>query len=313
MMSAGTVLVLCLGIFQTDAGSVNPIRKIVGMLQDMQKELQHEADNEKELFEKAMCSCETGEKDLQAVIDQSTAAISDTSSKLEEETAQKSANDEELKNHYTGKQGAEADLEKATTLRAKENAQFSKDSGMLKTQIGQLDGAIPQLEGGASAASLMQKEDSPKLRRVIEITRYLNPEKREAVLNFLDDGLGDSSGSGQTPGVAEILGIFKSMKDQMTKDLDTVTTTEVSAASGFSELKAAKEQEIKTSTEAIIAKEKRSGELGLAISQDKDALEDAKDELADAQTYLSTLTKACETKRKERDMRNKMRTDEIAA
>lgn len=313
MMSAGTVLVLCLAIFQTDAGSVNPIRKIVGMLQDMQKELQHEADNEKELFEKAMCSCETGEKDLQAVIDQSTAAISDTSSKLEEETAQKSANDEELKNHYTGKQGAEADLEKATTLRGKENAQFSKDSKMLKTQIGQLDGAIPQLEGGASAASLMQKEDSPKLRRVIEITKYLNPEKREAVLNFLDDGLGDSSGSGQTPGVAEILGIFKSMKDQMTKDLDTVTTSEVSAASGFSELKAAKEQEIKTSTEAIIAKEKRSGELGLAISQDKDALEDAKDELADAQTYLSTLTKACETKRKERDMRNKMRNDEIAA
>jgi len=313
MILARTCLVLCL-VFQTESLNVgvNPIRKIVTMLQDMQKELTKEQDSEKELFEKAMCACETGAKDLQTVIDQSTATITDKSATLEEETAQKSTNDEELKNHYAGKQQAMADLDKATALRGKENAQFSKDAKMTKMQIEQLSGAIPQLEGGASGASLMQEEDSPKLRRVIEITRYLTPEKRETVLNFLDDGLGESSGQ-PSPGVAEILGILKDMKDHMTKDLDTLTTTEKSAALGFSELKDAKEQEIKSTTEAIIAKEKRSGELALSISEKKAALDDAKDELADAQTYLSTLTKACDTKKKERDMRNKMRHDEIAA
>merc|ERR1719316_1056679 len=92
-----------------------------------------------------------------------------------------------------------------------------------------------------------------------------------------------------------------------------MTADEKSAAQGFADLKAAKEQEIQTAEEAIIAKEKRSGELALSISQHNGALDDAKDELSDAQTYLATLTKACDTKRKERDMRNKMRADEIAA
>jgi len=314
MKMARAFLALCLA-FQTGsalADKVNPIRKIVGMLQDMQKELQHEQDNEAELFEKAMCSCENGEKDLQTVIDQSTAAITDLSSKVEEETASKKSNDEDLKNQYASKAQAIDDLGKATSLRTKESTQFSKDSKMSKTSIEQLNGAIPQLEGGASAASLMQRQDSPKLRRVIEVTHYLTPDKREKVLNFLDDGLGDGTGQ-PSPGVAEIVGILKSMKDTMTSDLSTMTSAEQSAAQGFSELKAAKETEIKTCTEAIIAKEKRSGDLALSLSQNKDALDDSKDELADAQKYLATLTKACDTKRKERDMRNKMRTEEIAA
>merc|ERR1719261_846215 len=60
-------------------------------------------------------------------------------------------------------------------------------------------------------------------------------------------------------------------------------------------------------------KQKRSGELALSISEDKDALEDANIELANAQKYLATLLKACEQRKKDRDMRNKMRNDEIAA
>jgi hypothetical protein len=132
------------------------------------------------------------------------------------------------------------------------------------------------------------------------------------VLNFLDEGLGDNTGE-PSAGVAEIVGVLKNLKDQMSSDLSTMTTSEKSAAQGYSDLKAAKQQEIKTSTDAIIAKEKRSGELAVSVSQNKDALEDAQDELADASAYLATLTKACDTKRKERDMRNKMRTDEIAA
>merc|ERR1719235_906406 len=115
---------LCLVVHETESlavgSSVNPIRKIVNMLQDMQKELEHEADNEKELFEKAMCSCETQEKDLQTVIDQSTATIDDVTAKLEEETSAKSRTDEELQNAYAGKQAAEADLAKASALREKE-------------------------------------------------------------------------------------------------------------------------------------------------------------------------------------------------
>jgi len=60
-------------------------------------------------------------------------------------------------------------------------------------------------------------------------------------------------------------------------------------------------------------KQKRSGELALSLSEDKDALEDQNTELDNATKYLAALMAACEQRRKDRDMRNKMRNDEIAA
>jgi len=69
---------LCLAFAVSSSASnvnVNPIRKVVGMLTDMQKELEREGAGEAALFEKTMCACEGGEKDLNKVIDDSTAAI----------------------------------------------------------------------------------------------------------------------------------------------------------------------------------------------------------------------------------------------
>merc|ERR1719313_2256645 len=103
------------------------------------------------------------------------------------------------------------------------------------------------------------------------------------------------------------------MKDEMVKDLDEATASEKEAALGFGELKDAKQQEIKVAGEAITAKEKRTGDLKMSLVMDKNSLEDAQDENADATKYLANLKEQCATKMKERDTRKKMRTDEIAA
>merc|ERR1719316_2654177 len=114
-------------------------------------------------------------------------------------------------------------------------------------------------------------------------------------------------------GVAEIVGILKSMQDEMVKDLSEATETEKQAALGFGQLKDAKEAEIKVAGEAITAKEKRTAGLALSLVQDKNSLDDATDENTDATKYLADLKEQCATKMKERDMRKKMRNDEIAA
>lgn len=51
----------------------------------------------------------------------------------------------------------------------------------------------------------------------------------------------------------------------------------------------------------------------MSLVMDKNSLDDAKDENADATKYLANLKEQCATKMKERDTRKKMRTDEIAA
>ena len=51
----------------------NPIRKVVGMLQDMQKSAEEEGNKEKDLFEAFMCYCSNGASSLDASI--ATAAL----------------------------------------------------------------------------------------------------------------------------------------------------------------------------------------------------------------------------------------------
>merc|ERR1719191_431667 len=103
------------------------------------------------------------------------------------------------------------------------------------------------------------------------------------------------------------------MQDEMLKDMIEAEEQEKQAALGFGELKDAKDNEIKVAGEAITAKEKRTADLSLSLVQDKNSLDDATDENADATKYLADLKDQCTTKMKERDMRKKMRTDEIAA
>merc|ERR1719443_2052156 len=99
----------------------------------------------------------------------------------------------------------------------------------------------------------------------------------------------------------------------MSKDLKSMQDQEASNLANFNEMKAAKGAEIDANEKSIIAKEKRAGAVALALSEDTHALQDAKEELANAQKFLSTMDEQCATKKKNEAMRAKMRADEIAA
>merc|ERR1719161_2773728 len=80
----------------------NPMRKIINMLQSMQAELEKESEAEKELFEKAFCACESGEKGLQKEIEDATAEIATQQSKVESDSAQKEQLAAEIADHKSG-------------------------------------------------------------------------------------------------------------------------------------------------------------------------------------------------------------------
>jgi hypothetical protein len=295
---------------QDDAG-VNPIRKVVGMLEDMGREIEREMDEEKELFEKALCACKVANSDLTKTISDATAAISHLTAKITEETAEDSSLKEELKEHHSNKVDVENDLDKATKLREKETKKFHEQYTMNEFSVNALKKALPALEGGASSSALMQQQDSPQLRRIVEVSRYLTADNRDSVLAFMDDGLGGSSMA--PPSSSEVVGILKSMLDHMVADMKQSKKDEEVAAVGYKDLKAAKDEELSVANSAIAVKEKRTGELAVSISESKDSLEDNQDELAIAQKYLTVVTEMCSKKEQERDTRAKMRTDELSA
>jgi uncharacterized small protein (DUF1192 family) len=290
--------------------NASPIHKIIGMLTDMQGELEKEKETEKDVFKEAMCICQTGEANLQKVIDHSNQEIPRLTSKIAKETAEDSKLKQEIEAHTQDKAQTESALEQSAALRAKEHAAFVESDKMQKFSISQLDEAIPMIEGKASAAAFLQASPThgSNLRRIVSVTNYMDADDKDKVLGFLEQSSEEPSA-----GSAQIVGIMKAMRDEMAKDSAEMIKEEQNDLEAYNELKGSKEEHLGVIMKTLSDKEKRVGELALSISQDNDALEDAQQELDQGSRYLATLQGACEQRRKDRDARAKMRDDEIAA
>jgi len=291
----------------TDQGA-NPIRKIVTLLQDMQKEIEAEGAKEKVLYDKAMCFCSTGEGELQKTSAEAGSTVEAMSSQAEEQKAQKSGFEGDLKKHESDRASATSDLAKATARRGKENGDYEQDIADQKANYAAISGAIPALEQGMGGASsfLQAPGNKKQLRRAVEVAQSISDFDKKDVVAFLEA----KSGS---PGSDQIVGILKNMKDEMEGTMKSTETAEVEAGKGFAELKAAKDKEVELASEAIEVKTKRVGELAVSIVQAVDGAEDAAAEKANADKTLSTLDSTCKTKATEYAARSKSRSEEVSA
>merc|ERR1719313_880042 len=116
-----------------------------------------------------------------------------------------------------------------------------------------------------------------------------------------------------TQGAGEILGILKSMKDEMQKDLKEMQEENTNAHNSFNELKASKEQEISINEKSVVTKEKRIGAIKLELSEGTHALEDSQEELANAEKFKATMKEQCASMAERKAAREKARAEEIKA
>jgi hypothetical protein len=108
-----------------------------------------------------------------------------------------------------------------------------------------------------------------------------------------------SEGMGYAPKSGEIVGILKTLHDEMEKDYADATAQENSAIASFNGLVASKKKEIEALTKAIESKTMRIGELGVKIAQQENDLEDTQEGLANDQKCLGDLDKNCTLKKTE--------------
>jgi len=287
--------------------SANPIRKVVTLMQDMQKEIEAEGVKAKELYDKFMCFCNGNDAEMKKDIADLTVKAATLSSTVEQEKAEKAQLDQDIPKHEADKAGAIEDLEKSTALRTKEKAEFDADLADQETNLAGVSSAIPALEKGMGGAAFVQLPVSKKIRQLIEASKYTNSYDRGLVTSFLDQS-GD-----YVPASGQIVGILKNMKDEMEASIKDLTASEESAVKGYGELKAAKTAEEAAASAAINSKKKRAGELALTIVQNTDGLEDTEAELAKTQKFLATLASQCVEKKKEFAVRSKVMAEEVAA
>merc|ERR1719498_1394747 len=167
----------------------NPIRKVVTILQDMQKTVEEEGKKEEDLFDKFMCYCSNGEGALQASIDAGNAQIEQLGGAIERGTAEKSQLEQDITQHKADREAAEKVMKESTAMREKEAAEAVATAGDMKSNLQAMGGALAALKKGLGA-SLLQTSVGNMLRSVIRTSPLVREGERNLLMSFLENGEG---------------------------------------------------------------------------------------------------------------------------
>jgi septal ring factor EnvC (AmiA/AmiB activator) len=189
LLSVVTGLLVVIGI-NAEPG---PITKVLSLLKDMQKELEAEADKDKETYEKLKCWCDTnGAGKTQAVKDQKD-KIDELNSLIEGSTAKKSELTTEIGQLEKDIADAKQALAEATEIRKKEAAEFHTEETELLKSVTLLKGAIVALS--KHHTGLLQSDSElmsmrPALRKMLhQNLKHLDwlsaSADKESLLGFL--------------------------------------------------------------------------------------------------------------------------------
>jgi hypothetical protein len=290
----------------------NPIRKVVTLLQDMQKEIQTEGEVEQKMYDKFMCYCDGNTGEMQKSVEEAAQRITELKAKLESSIAEKDQLDGELIQHKQDREAATQDLAKATKIREKEHAEYLELTGESKENLDAMISAIAALEKGMGSGFLQSKTQLlDRLHKILNTAQTLDNYQRSVVTSFLSGGQNPYGDYHSQSG--EIVGILKTMKDEMDKSLNGAVSDEETAAKGYEELAAAKKEEISAAGAAIESKTQRSGTLAVTITTTKGDIKDTTNEMDDTEAFLANLKVECAEKKKEFAVRIQIRAEEVAA
>jgi chromosome segregation ATPase len=312
-MAAFRVLLTCV-LFAASAAksndlsvaTANPIRKVVTMLQSMQKKVSAEGEKEKELFEKFQCYCKNGEGDLSASIAAAETKIPQVTSDIEAAQNRVAQLKADLKQHQTDRAAAKTAMAQATSIREKEAAEYASLKAELDANLAAIAGAVQAIEKGMSG-SFLQTNAAQVLKKMVLADSNMAEYDREELTAFLQGTDGYAPASGQ------IVGILKEMSDTMTKDLNDATDAENSSIKSYEGLMAAKTKEVNALTRSIEEKSVRLGELQVEIVEMKEDLDDTGNALLEDKKFLGNLNKNCATKAAEHEENMKTRAEELVA
>merc|ERR1719265_638370 len=105
--------------------------------------------------------------------------------------------------------------------------------------------------------------------------------------------LSGGQGSQYVPASGQIVGILKTINDEMSKSLSDAEAAEAEAVKSYDALMAAKTKEVEANTKAIEVKTVRVGELAVEIVQMKNDLTDNEEQLIQDKKFLADLEKNC--------------------
>jgi len=303
-----------LALAATAAGEgveANPIRRVVTLLQKMQEEVEAEGEKEEKLYAKFECFCKKNKDGMGAAAKEAETKIAQLTSEVEANEALAKQLEGEIAEAKSDRASAKESIQKATAVRSKEKKAYDEAVGDSQANIDALNHAVEVLDKGMGG-SFLQNTNSMELARVRKaaLTASLSGFEKEEISSFL--GLSSPYGAYQASS-GEIVGILKTMKDQMDKDLGGIVSDEEKAVKSFQALITNNKKMIKAASEVIERKQVKLGETKVAVVNGKNEVTNTKRSLSDNQQMVLELAKGCDDKAGEWATRQKTRAEEIEA
>merc|ERR1719223_736887 len=200
----------------------------------MLKQLEKEAEEDEEIYDKMACWCETNDKEKTKSIAEAEARIEDLTSKIEELTANSARLGTEIKNLEKEVAANQAALDQATAIRQKQLAEFNAEEKDLLESISALKAAVVVLSKH-HPDSMLQIPQSHLLGVAVSIQHELQKHasmlesvltraQRRAVSAFVQapQDYFDATPTfkqSYAPQSGEIFGILKQMKETFESNL----------------------------------------------------------------------------------------------
>jgi len=296
-----------------------PVTKVINLLKDMSKQLQQEAEEDQEVYEKMQCWCTTNDKEKTQAIRDAELLIDQLSGTVEELVAQSSRLNAEIQNLEKEVAANSAALEKAQALRTKQLAEFNQEEKDLLQSVAALKSAITVLS--KHHPNFLQSESTREsllnIATVMSHQFATHKDLIEASLTFSDRSLLQEfiKGPYQSYGAqsGQIFGILKQMKETFETNLTAGQREEADNRQAFEGLKAAKEDEIATGQQQVDTKTSQLADTDEKLAQSKQQIKDTKGSLSADEQFLLELKQKCQLTDQEWGQRQKTRQEEIAA
>jgi uncharacterized small protein (DUF1192 family) len=301
-----------------------PVTKVINLLKDMQAQLEKEATEDEEVYEKVACWCETNDKSKTKAIADAEDRITALTADIEEHTANSARLNTEIKNLESEIAKNQAALDKATAIRQKELAEFNAEEKDMLQSIGALKSAVTVL-GKHSSFAQVPSEEMLNIAAMIQwqfhkhrdmLAEMVTPAQHKAVAAFVQ-APGDYFDAEPTfkqsyaPQSGQIFGILKQMKETFETNLSTSQKEEMQSQQAYESLKAAKEEEIKAGTEQRDTKSQELADTDEKNAQAKQDLDDTRNTLSADEQFLMNLKETCQNTDAEWEERQKARAEEI--
>jgi len=314
--------------FDVATAKNRPVSKVITLLKDMLKQLEKEAEEDEEIYDKMACWCETNDKEKTKAIADAEAKIEDLTTKIEELTAGSSRLGAEIKNLEKEVAQNQEALDKATAIREKQLAEFNAEEKDLLESISALKAAIVVLSkhhGGAlaqlprsrmlSVAATLQHQ--LQLHAAL-LQGVLTPSEKKLAAAFAQapEDYFDAKPTfkqSYAPQSGEIFGILKQMKATFEENLSQSQKEEMANQKAYEDLKAAKEDEIAAGQAQIDTKTEELATAEANLAQAKEDIEDTRNSLAADEQFLMMLKEKCSMTDKEWEERQKTRQQEMEA